>query len=326
MSRIIPQDLPELSDVGRLGDTIGTVFDDLAADRVRRLGWNLDVFIGGGACLNQMYALGKPHTTPTRCVTTWFSSYAEHAQRVLKAEYAEWGIQREPIHPYLVWRAMKEQELSDVVIVPSEYCKSTYPVETQKKARVVQFGVDSDEFKPLPGGGFDAPHDLQVLMPATNPYRKGLRTAIGAIKLLPPNKWHFTVTGSVQGKPEGAAAGLPILFTGWVPNAQMKVFYQAHDVVISPSVEEGSALAVLEAMACGKPVVVSPETGHDIQDGKQGFIVPSREPKKLADALQYFIDNAQERKRMGQEARRYAEKMTWDRFASGFIQVIEEGL
>lgn len=70
-------------------------------------------------------------------------------------------------------------------------------------------------------------------------------------------------------------------------------FYQTFDCFVLPSETEGLALALLEAMAAGCPVVCThPNNEHDaIINGENGFIVPLHDSKKLADALQYLIEN-----------------------------------
>jgi len=327
--RVVPEDLPELSDTARLGDAIGPCFDDLARERI--LSHHLSntdghVFIGGGAFLNQARFLktSAVGTGGAVVVSTWYSSYAEHAAKVLADEYRRWGIERTPIHPYLIWRAKMEQGISDTVIVPSEFCKSTYPKETREKARVVEFGVDLDEFKPdmeaKPSPG------LHVLIPATNPPRKGLAYASDAVDHLAHRDIRVTLTGSGQvGKLYTKDRLIQIGDAlGWVGNAEMRRLYQTSSVALFPSIEEGQCLSALESMASGTPVIVTPECGHVITDGKEGFIVPSRDPAAIQKALQYFIDNPSEVARMGREARAYAERRPWSRFQAEFVRVVEE--
>jgi len=72
-------------------------------------------------------------------------------------------------------------------------------------------------------------------------------------------------------------------------------------------------------------VIISDMVGAKeiIRDGKEGFVVPARDSWALAEKIRYFYDNPDEVKSMGREARRTAEKYTWERFAQ---EVIEKAL
>ena len=79
-----------------------------------------------------------------------------------------------------------------------------------------------------------------------------------------------------------------------------------------PSVEdEAFPRAVLEAMACGKPVVVT-ETGgakEAVEDGHSGFVVAARSAAALADRLRVLLADEDLRARMGRRGRRRAEAL-----------------
>ena len=83
-----------------------------------------------------------------------------------------------------------------------------------------------------------------------------------------------------------------------------------------PTLIEGMGLVVLEAMACGLPVIVSPNGPGDIvRDGIDGFIVPIRDSKAIADKLELLRTDENLRQQMGLCARRRALEFTWDRYA-----------
>ena len=62
--------------------------------------------------------------------------------------------------------------------------------------------------------------------------------------------------------------------------------YQQADIFVLPSIEEGSALVTYEAMACGLPVVTTPNAGSVVRDGVEGFIVSIRDPDALAERIE----------------------------------------
>jgi glycosyltransferase involved in cell wall biosynthesis len=78
------------------------------------------------------------------------------------------------------------------------------------------------------------------------------------------------------------------------------------EVFALPSWSEGLPLVVLEAMALARPVVATPVGGtpEAVQDGSTGLLVPPRDPKALAAALQRLVDDPALRRRLGEEGRR----------------------
>jgi glycosyltransferase involved in cell wall biosynthesis len=81
------------------------------------------------------------------------------------------------------------------------------------------------------------------------------------------------------------------------------------DVVVQPSHEEGFSNAVLEAMACGRPLVATNVGGNPeaVRDGVDGLLVPARNPAALADAVDRLASAPELRERMGRNGRRRVE-------------------
>lgn len=96
------------------------------------------------------------------------------------------------------------------------------------------------------------------------------------------------------------------------PLHQEEVFakLKTADIFVLSSHEEGISNSVLEAMAAGLAVVSTQAggMGEVIESGKDGILVPIRNPEALADALELCLSNAQLREKMGKEARRKIER------------------
>jgi glycosyltransferase involved in cell wall biosynthesis len=84
-------------------------------------------------------------------------------------------------------------------------------------------------------------------------------------------------------------------FVGWVPNDQLAPYYGAADVVVVPSVRvEAFGLVVIEALACGTPVVASelPGLRAVVRSTNGGLLVPPGDPDALANALASLLADA----------------------------------
>ncbi|HWF17647.1 MAG TPA: glycosyltransferase family 4 protein, partial [Verrucomicrobiae bacterium] len=85
---------------------------------------------------------------------------------------------------------------------------------------------------------------------------------------------------------------LPIDWDPWLPHPQLAERMRACDILVLPSLEDGFARTVTEGLACGLPVITTPNTGASdlIIPGKNGEIVPIRDPAAIAEAVFKWAD------------------------------------
>ncbi len=84
---------------------------------------------------------------------------------------------------------------------------------------------------------------------------------------------------------------------------------------VFPSTLEGSAKSVYEALACGLPVITTPDSGSIVRDGIEGYIVPPGDDDSLYTAMKDLYENEWKRVEFGENARKRALEYTWDRYA-----------
>jgi glycosyltransferase involved in cell wall biosynthesis len=223
-----------------------------------------------------------------------------------------------------------ELELADQVFVLSSFQRRTFLEEgvPERKLMLTPLGVDLELFQPrrtaLPRG----PSTFRVLFVGQVTQRKGISYLFDAFRLAAIPGSELLLVGRPLGSYRGWR-GLPgVRHINHVPRWQLPEVYATADVFVLPSLVEGFPQTALEAMACGLPVVVSENTfGHDVvTDGLEGYVVPIRDPEAIAFRLRYLHQNAEERVRMGQAARRRAERFSWDSYGRLVVQVIARSL
>jgi glycosyltransferase involved in cell wall biosynthesis len=114
-----------------------------------------------------------------------------------------------------------------------------------------------------------------------------------------------------------------VTFAGAVAPKDMPVFYQRADVFVLPSQNEGMSIALLEAMACGLPVVVTDTGGTEelVREGVNGHVVPWSDVPALTEALTALMADTELRPRMGAASRKVAEQYTLQKATERYVDL-----
>lgn len=111
---------------------------------------------------------------------------------------------------------------------------------------------------------------------------------------------------------------------GWTENTAQ--LYNNISVYVQPSVTEGFGIEVLEAMSYGRPVIVSNGAGAAdvVSEGIDGFIVSKRDPKTIAEKIDWFKNHPKELREMGNNAKEKAKEYSWDKTREKYINLWKE--
>ncbi|NVB83372.1 MAG: glycosyltransferase [Kofleriaceae bacterium] len=203
--------------------------------------------------------------------------------------------------------------------------------------RVVPMGVSAERFQPKPPD----PASRMILFVGKLVPKKGLRYLLEAVALLVERgvRAHLVIVGGGPLEPDVRAdvtrLGLDatVELAGWVKNTELPAVYARAAVVCVPSIidergeTEGMPVVVQEALASGRVVVASEVSGIPdvIDDGRNGFLVPPRDPAALAAALERaLLISPQVRAAVGSAARETALSHTWERVAERYAEVFDE--
>jgi alpha-maltose-1-phosphate synthase len=236
------------------------------------------------------------------------SSHIREQDALLREEHKTWGMPFDGIDQRAIEREEAEYRQADCITVPSTFALRSFVDQgvAPDKMRLLPYGVNLSRFAPS-----DAPDPARfdVLFVGAMTLQKGVPYLLQAFKAVshPGKSLTFAGAASPQVIERMKVQGLwsdSIQVLGHVPQTELKRWMSKSHVLVLPSVQEGLAMVMAQAMACGCPVIASEHTGaRDLFDDEQeGFIVPIRDSQALAERLQRLIDEPALRSRMGNAA------------------------
>jgi glycosyltransferase involved in cell wall biosynthesis len=219
----------------------------------------------------------------------------------------------------------KELSLSDYIICLSTFARDSLinnglPAE---KIFIANLGFDPSKF--IPKKEYSVSEKLKLVYAGTLTKRKGLDLLIDAMDEL------SSIAELILIGPMGDAGTLITLNTHkftWFPyleQEEMNKIFNSSDVFVFPSYLDSWAMVVIEAMACGLPVIISNQTGSkDAVTTENGFIVPAGNKIAFINKVKYFYENRQELSAMGKKSRNIAEKYDWDQYYTEIKNIISK--
>ncbi|MCL1470625.1 glycosyltransferase family 4 protein [Argonema antarcticum] len=246
--------------------------------------------------------------------------FPEFASVLQAAKEPAWKIER------------KEQEinLADHIFVASSFVQNSLLEAgvNREKISVIPFGAPIDYFYPKP----KTDKLFRALFVGRVGPRKGVHYLLQAWQQLQLPEAELLIVG-INEFPEGYLDkyGDGVRYVPSVPHASLNEYYSSANVLVLPSLVEGLPLVVLEAMACGIPIITTPNAGVSdiITNGVEGFIVPVRDVEAVKQKLEWCYSHTIELAEMGQSARKQAEQLTWSlyrqRLASRVKQLLSLG-
>jgi len=115
--------------------------------------------------------------------------------------------------------------------------------------------------------------------------------------------------------------GSDVIFTGYVPREDLKIFYNLADVFAYPSLYEGAGLPVLEAFACSAAVVTSKASCLPEIAGDAAVLIDPNDPQDIANGILKILEDEDFRSKLKEKGSQRAKEFTWDRTARQTLEV-----
>jgi glycosyltransferase involved in cell wall biosynthesis len=209
-----------------------------------------------------------------------------------------------------------------LVIVPSQFVRSTLIQHNAPASSiaVVPFGSPHPIFDPPPTRSGSSP--FRILFVGSLGQRKGLSYALDALYALGAQA-ALTLIGRPTST-ECAPLHAALSRHRWIetlPHAQILDEMRQHDVLVLPSLFEGYALVISEALSQGLPVIATSNTGasESVRDGLEGFIVPIRDSQAIAERIQQLIDDPELHESMRHACSCRAAVLNWSSYQDGLL-------
>lgn len=297
--------------------------------------WNFDLvhvqtpFVAHYAGLRLARRMGVP------CVETYHTFFEEYLFHYL------------PILPKSAWRAVARQfsrrqcNQLDGLVVPSRAMREIlvqYGVRT--RMRVIPTGMPGDAFQQGDGTAFRARHGIGPDQPVLVfvgrvAFEKNIEFLLRvAHELQRTTHPHVVLIIAGEGPAKnrlrrlGSALGLEthLRFVGYLARgAELSGCYQAGDIFVFASRTETQGLVLLEAMSLGVPVVSTAVMGTcDILAAGRGALVAEEDVMQFAAQVRRLLDDAELRRRLGEEGRAYARQWTARGLTEGLLAFYQD--
>ncbi|HEY9825442.1 MAG TPA: glycosyltransferase family 4 protein [Stenomitos sp.] len=255
------------------------------------------------------------------------NSHPMERSDILTPEYLRLGIQNKNSRatkiPLRIKRLISEVELCDYYLSPSTFVTNSYVKRgiPEKKIFTVPYGINYSRFYTNKSKVSSAvPSLFTVVCTGSISVRKGQIYLLEAWKKLKLQNAQLILIGKIEKDILSIIEPYRKLFIhyDYVDNAELIKIYNSCKLFILPTLEEGLAVSILEALGCGLPVITTPNSGAStlIKNNAHGYIIPSFSSQVLADKILHLFNHSEELENMRcQVIKDFGQNLSWENYA-----------
>lgn len=302
---------PYLSNRIRHSYWTANIFDRQVANRIKPC----DIFVGwSGFSLHTLRRIRKKF--PAKIILEHNCAHLETERDILIEERERLRAKVDLFCPEFIQKELEEYQEADYIAVPSRLSQQTFLAKgfPQERLICVSHGVATESFKPLPKND----RTFRIICVGIS-IRKGIHYILKAVNELRIKDLEVWLIGKICDdiKPFLKKYAGTFRYLGGIPQEELYKYYSQGSISALFSLIDGFGLALLEAMACGLPVICSDSVGAKdaVRENIDGFIVPARDIKTLKEKILYLYENPHICQEMGRMAREnVTHNFTWDNY------------
>lgn len=253
----------------------------------------------------------------------------ELAYAMLQREYAQWADWTDRRAPDqdnspLIARERSEWNLADHIVAPSAFVRDG----------LVRCGVASDKVSMVPYGVYTSAmrrmnrnenlnRPLRILFAGEVGLRKGAPYLLQALKRFKRTEVQARFAGNIEIRQDVLARFSDTCsFLGHIPRDQMRDEYEWADLFVLPSIVEGSATVIYEALARGLPVLTTPNAGSTVTDDLNGTIVQTGDTDAIHNAIRSYLDDPLRLSEQSEAASQSVDEVSFDRYRDNILELV----
>jgi len=259
------------------------------------------------------------------------NSHPSHFWKIMSEEHKRWGCTYPPVSHAHYRRSLAMMKEVDWVMAPSCFVEDSFlqnGFSAEQIARI-PYATDLNVFQEAKTRAADRP--FTVINTGGLSLRKGTPYLLEALRILKRQvpELRILLTRQVSDSIRPILAQYKDLTIEWsttLPQQQLAKRLQSADLFILPSLEEGMARTALEAMACGLPVILTPNTGSCdlVEEGINGSIVPIRSAEAIVEKALFWRERVLGRGRQGSPIHTDLTKLAYPHFSERFATFLKK--
>ena len=219
-------------------------------------------------------------------------------------------------------RTRREIDHADLLLCPGMNVVeglANFPNASGKAYAVVPYGCGVSF-----GGMKNNPVKGRVLFAGTADLRKGIHYLGMAAEQLAKENYDFRVAGNVSDEVRNHELMRHLNFLGRVPREEMREEFLKADVFVLPTLAEGCASVVHEAVMAGCPVITTSASGTMVKNNHGGIIVPERDPDALAEAIQSIVEDRDRRNELAASCDILAKELSEEKWSERLMAALTD--
>ena len=285
-----------------------------------------DVFLGLSQCGLNTGIEAKKRGIKYICERS--STHIVYQNELLKEEYNKLNLKYKPIHDWFIQRELEEYKNSNFILLPSNFVEKTFKDKGYKNTKVINFGSWYKQFYPIEKkikkNSFDIVFVGQISI------RKGLHYLFEAFNHIKSNQINLHIIGSKTldsnflKKLINKKKRENVYFYGHKSHNEINKIINNSNLFIMPSIEEGMAISIMQAISSGCPVLITENTGAKefVEKNKCGVVIKYNDLKNIGEYIMDLVENRTQLKLFKENAIQTKSIHTWSKYFEELDKIV----